>query len=94
MYYATGTKIYCWLNEGRFSLLSVEYFDDNSEKRSDKYRRKVHTTRRRRTRTDGPFSTRMSVAVLFVAFLLVQKNRAGFTLPGQLFSASSGELNL
>jgi hypothetical protein len=23
-----------------------------------------------------------------------QKNRAGFTLPGQLFSASSGELNL
>jgi hypothetical protein len=36
----------------------------------------------------------MSVAVLFVAFLLGQKNRAGFTLPGQLFSASSGELNL
>jgi hypothetical protein len=30
-------------------------------------------------------STRISVAVLFVAFLLVQKNRAGFTLPGQLF---------
>jgi hypothetical protein len=36
----------------------------------------------------------VSVAVLFVAFSLVQKNRAGFTLPGQLFSACSGELNL
>jgi hypothetical protein len=30
-------------------------------------------------------STKVNVAVLFVAFFLVQKNRAGFTLPGQLF---------
>jgi hypothetical protein len=41
-----------------------------------------------------PFHQELVSTRSVAAFCSCKKNRAGFTLPGQLFSASSGELNL